>query len=201
MRRIPDAIELPVVSFGCASEHLGFPGTLSLECETLAAVLCDLAASVSRHGFARLFVFSAHGGNRDALAAALPRMRAVAGDLQILAAPGLGASMELIHKASAAFDVSADASGHHAGEFETSILLGIAPRSVRKEKLAPGVAAGQRDLDSLFYPDLRTHAPSGTVGDPCGADGSRAESYLDAWVESLLEIYRRDENWNQTKGR
>ena len=112
--RLPEAIELPVVALGCASEHLAFPGTLSLDEETLTAVLCDVAASVSRHGFARLFVFSAHGGNRDALAKALPRMLAVAGSLEILAAPGLGATMELLHGASARYDISADASGHHA---------------------------------------------------------------------------------------
>ena len=199
--RLPETIELPVLALGCASEHLEFPGTLSLGDDTLAAVLCDLAANVSRHGFSRLFVFSAHGGNRDALAKALPQMRAAAGDLEILAAPGLGASTELFHGASAQHAVSPDASGHHAGEFETSILLAIAPQHVRRLNLAPGLAAGQRNLDELFYPDLRANAPNGTVGDPSGADGARAEAYLEAWVESILEIYRREENWNQTKGR
>lgn len=199
--RLPETIELPVLALGCASEHLQFPGTLSLGDDTLAAVLCDLAANVSRHGFARLFVFSAHGGNRDALAKAIPRMREAAGDLDILAAPGLGASTDLFHGASARRDVSPDASGHHAGEFETSILLAIAPQHVRRHHFAPGLAAGQRNLDELFYPDLRANAPNGTVGDPSDADGSRAEAYLEAWVESLLEIYRRDDNWNQAKGR
>lgn len=199
--RLPETIELPVLALGCAAEHLEFPGTLSLGDDTLSAVLCDLAANVSHHGFARLFVFSAHGGNRDALAKALPHMRAAAGDLEILAAPGLGASTDLFHGASARHAVDPDASGHHAGEFETSILLAIAPQHVRRPHFAPGLAAGQRNLDELFYPDLRINAPNGTVGDPSGADGSRAEAYLEAWVESLLEIYRREENWNQTKGR
>jgi hypothetical protein len=79
--RLPESIELPVLALGCASEHLAFPGTLSLGDETFASVLCDLAICVARHGFARLFVFSAHGGNRGALAAALPRMREAASDL------------------------------------------------------------------------------------------------------------------------
>jgi creatinine amidohydrolase len=193
--RLPESIELPVLHLGCASEHLALPGTLSLDESTLASVLCDVAASVARHGFARLFVFSAHGGNRQALERALPRMKAVVKGLEILAAPGLGASMELFHEASARHDVTADASGHHAGEFETSIMLAIAPQSVRSGHFAQGLAAGDRDLDGLFYPDLRTSAPSGTVGDPTGAAASRAEVYLDAWVESLLAIYRREESW------
>ncbi len=193
--RLPETIELPVLALGCASEHLGFPGTLSLGDDTLASVLCDLAACVARHGFSRLFVFSAHGGNRDALAKALPRMRAAASELEILAAPGLGASMELFHGESARHDVEPDASGHHAGEFETSIVMAIAPQTVRAPRFAPGLAAGERDIDRVFYPDLRANSPSGTVGDPSGAAGSRADAYLEAWVESLLEIYRRDVNW------
>jgi creatinine amidohydrolase len=91
--------------------------------------------------------------------------------------------------------VSPDASGHHAGEFETSIMLAIAPRQVRTPLLAPGLAAGERDLEEVFYPDLRANASNGTVGDPRGAAASRAEAYLEAWVESLLELYRREDNW------
>jgi creatinine amidohydrolase len=193
--RLPDAIELPVVPLGCASEHLGFPGTLSLGEDTFASVLGDIAASVSRHGFARLFVFSAHGGNRRALERALPRMREAAGALEIVVAPGLGASMETFHRESARHGVTADASGHHAGEFETSIMLAVAPQSVRADRFDAGLPAGERDVDGLFYPDLRASAPSGTVGDPRGADAERADAYLEAWVESLLDV------WNQTNGR
>jgi creatinine amidohydrolase/Fe(II)-dependent formamide hydrolase-like protein len=189
--RIPESVELPVLPFGCASEHLGFPGTLSLGEETFARVLADIAASVSRHGFARLFVFSAHGGNRRALEQAIPRLREAAGSLEVIVAPGLGATMDVFHRESARHDVSADASGHHAGEFETSIMLAVAPQSVRSDRLAAGTSAGEGDLDEFFYPDLRANAADGTVGDPRGADAARAEAYLEAWVASLLEIYRK----------
>src|SRR5262249_46964292 len=54
--RLPEAIELPVLALGCASEHLSFAGTLSLGETTLAAVLSDVARSLERHGFERLFV-------------------------------------------------------------------------------------------------------------------------------------------------
>jgi len=90
---------------------------------------------------------------------------------------------------------------HHASEFENSILLAFASQQVRTGHFAPGPSAGQRDLDRLFYPDLRTSAPSGTVGDPSSAAASRVETYLEAWVEMLLEIYRREDNWKETNGR
>ena len=199
--RLEDALELPVLALGCAREHLSFPGTLSLEEETLASVLCDVAASLARQGFARLFVFSAHGGNRQALAAALPRMRAVAPDLTVFAAPGLGVSMEALHGASARHGIAAGASGHHAGEFETSILLGIRAGTVRAGQLAAGLEVTQGNVDGIFYPDLRASAVTGVVGDPTGADGARAHEYLETWVESLLTVYRREESRANTNGR
>ena len=41
------------------------------------------------------------------------------------------------------------------------------------------------DPQSLFYPDLRRTAPTGTVGDPCGASALRGARYVAAWVDAL----------------
>ena len=48
---------------------------------------------------------------------------------------------------------------------------------------------GDADAQALFYPDLRANAPSGVVGDPRGADASRAEHYLAAWAGLLDAAY------------
>lgn len=200
--RVADAVELPVVALGCASEHLSFPGTLSLAEPTLVALLCDVARSLERHGFARLFVFSAHGGNRRALTAAEPVLSAAAPGLAIACAPGLPEPAEVFHRESARHGVSPEASGHHAGEFETSIIARLAPSTVRRERFKPGLlaAAGRRDLSDVFYPDLRRQAADGTVGDPRGADAARAERYLEAWVDWLLDHYRREGAWKYANG-
>ena len=52
-----------MIALGCAPEHLGFPGTLSLSADSLEGVLSDLLAALSGHGFECVFLFSAHGGN------------------------------------------------------------------------------------------------------------------------------------------
>ena len=41
------------------------------------------------------------------------------------------------------------------------------------------------DPQSLFYPDLRRTAPTGTVGDPRGASALRGMRYVAAWVDVL----------------
>ena len=42
--------QLPAVTFGCSHEHAAFPGTVSITATTLAAVIADIATSLTRQG-------------------------------------------------------------------------------------------------------------------------------------------------------
>jgi creatinine amidohydrolase len=198
--RVEEAIRCPTVAFGCSREHLGFPGTLDLDPRTLGALLIDLVTSLQRHGFACVFIFSAHGGNYAALRAALPTLRTAAAPMRVIAYTELAQLTAVLHQASAASGVTPEDSGHHAGELETSILQALRPGDVRTGLLAPGFVEPHPDPQALFYPNLRTHAPSGTVGDPRPAAPSRAAGYLDAWVAVLVEAYRREKKSPYTSG-
>jgi creatinine amidohydrolase len=191
---VPEALRLPALWPGCSREHLGFPGTLDLRASTLEALLVDVAGSLARHGFDRLFVFSAHGGNDAALRALLPALRAAATPARVIAFTGVERIAAAQARASAVEGVAAGACGHHAGEHETSILLGLSPSVVRAERLEPGVTEVGEDAQALFYPDLRQRAPNGVVGDPREASGRRAEAYLTAWADALVSSYRAEKN-------
>ncbi|MGH7788227.1 MAG: creatininase family protein, partial [Candidatus Binatia bacterium] len=106
----------------------------------------------------------------------------------------------LFHAASAEAGVPAAASGHHAGEFETSIMLGLRPDLVRRADLAAGLVDTGDDAQRVFYPDLRAQAASGVVGDPRAAAGTRAARYLDAWVDALAATYRGAKKAKYTSG-
>jgi creatinine amidohydrolase len=198
--RVPEAIRLPALPIGCSSEHAAFPGTLSVREATLAALLHDAIVSLVGHGFEAVFVFSAHGGNDAALCTALPDLRAAARPAQLIAFTGLGRLAELWHAASAAEGVAGAVAGHHAGEFETSIVLGLHPDAVQRDALAAGVIDVGGDPQALFYPSLRSHSPSGVVGDPRPADARRAERYLSAWVDALVAHYLREKKATYTAG-
>jgi creatinine amidohydrolase len=189
--RRPGLVRLPALPLGCSEEHAAFSGTLSLRSETLQCILEDLLHSLARHGFTRAFLFSAHGGNCATLEAALPGLRTAAKPMEVNAFTDLSRLARLQHQLAGDEGVSPSAAGHHAGEFETSILLAIAPQHVRREALAAGRLHPDPDAQALFYPDLRANAPSGVIGDPRSADAERAGRYLDAWAELLDDAYRR----------
>ncbi len=190
--RVPEAIRCPVVTLGCSAEHAAFPGTLDVRAETLIAVLRDVLRSLRLHGFAAAFVFSAHGGNCAPLRAGLDELRAAAAPMRVVGYTDLAEVTALAHRSSAAFGVSADASGHHAGEFETSIMRALRPETVRAAAIDAGRMAGGGDAQALFYPSLRANAPTGVVGDPRAAGAERADGYLQAWVDVLVTRYRSE---------
>ena len=193
--RVPGAVALPALAFGCSSEHADFPGTLSLRAGTLAELLADLVASLARHGFSRLFLFSAHGGNAGPLRAALPRLRrtaAAAAAAHGVAAPRLVAHTDLtgltaaLQRVAAEEGIAPEAAGHHAGEIEASLLLALRPGALRRDAFAAGRLDPRTETQDLFYPSLRDNAPTGTVGDPRPADAARGARYLEAWVDELV---------------
>lgn len=192
--RVGDAVLAPVIALGCSPEHMAFPGTLEVRASTLEAMLIDVGTSAARHGFARLFVFSAHGGNVVALDALAGRLEAACAPLEVVVFADLDAVTAALHAASTALGVSVGAAGHHAGEVETSIMTALRPGAVDVRALAPGRTDVPADPQALFYPSLRANAPSGVVGDPSTPSAARGERYLEVWVDVLAAAYRGEKN-------
>ncbi len=198
--RVPTAVRLPALALGASSEHLSFPGTLSLGKDTLAALLADLARSLARHGFEEIFCFSAHGGNLPLLREREAALARAAAPAHWIAFADHEALNERLFRLAEAHGVSAAAAGHHAGEIEASLIAGLRPGALRRDALAPGLLATPADAQSIFYPDLRAHAPSGTVGDPRPASPDRSALYLDAWADTLAAAYEGAKKRHHTKG-
>jgi len=203
--RLEDAVALPALALGCASEHLDFPGTLHIEPETLEAILRDLLGSLVRHGFERVFVFSAHGGNVDALNDMRARL--------VASAPGLALRIETDLRVGSMQArvveselLAGDSAGPHAGEYETSVVARLRPGSIRREALRPGRVVAEGAGQPLFYPSLRPNSESGVLGDPSLASAERGERYLAAWLDLLEAAYheafsgRTEKNRQYTKG-
>jgi creatinine amidohydrolase len=186
-----DAVHTPALSIGCSAEHAGFAGSLALRWDTLRALLVDTIASLVAHGFDPVFVFSAHGGNAAPLRESAATLAAAGQPARVLTCADLDVLTAAFHRASAAAGVPSTASGHHAGEFETSILLALRPELVRSDALQEGLTDVGADPQAVFYPNLRDRAANGVVGDPRAATAARGTAYLEAWVAHLIECFTR----------
>lgn len=171
----------PVIPIGCSDEHSGFAGLLSLEAETLAAVIVDCARRMTDWGIQRLIVLSAHGGNGRALALAETRLRQEVPTLAVWIPDAMKICGDAVLAVAHQDGLPLTALGLHAGEWETSELLRLHPEQVRMDQAAPGYT-GDMDagLAQLVASGTRSLTLTGVVGDPRSANADRGERYLAA---------------------
>ncbi|HVT69229.1 MAG TPA: mycofactocin biosynthesis peptidyl-dipeptidase MftE [Trebonia sp.] len=165
----------PAVAIGASGEHADFPGTLSIGTDALATVLVELGRHASLHWPAMLLV-NGHGGNVPAIRSALATLRFEGRECHAWHA-GLP---------EAAPGVPADP---HAGRFETSVMLALAPSRVRLEAAAAGDARPLREImPDLMSRGVRTVSPNGVLGDPTGASAAEGHQLVERLVSGLRAI-------------
>ena len=164
--RVASLAVAPPVAYGASGEHAGFPGTLLVGHDVLAALLVELVRS-ARDSFAGVVLVSAHGGNETALSAVSARCAAEGDDVVVWRAASPGGDA-------------------HAGRTETSIMLAIDPAAVHPELAAPGCTEPiERLLPRLRAEGVRPVSSSGVLGDPTGASAEEGRELLDHLVTDL----------------
>ena len=173
--RSQSCVVAPAMPFSASDEHAGFVGLLSLGTETTTAVLVALARSAAR--WARHVVFvNGHGGNHDALAR-------FAGGGGVGGAVGGDASGR-VHVWSPRVDGDA-----HAGHVETSLMLAIAPREVRTERLAAGALEPLAALlPAMRSGGVRAVTANGVLGDPTSASAAVGHCLLAGFIDDLSAV-------------
>jgi creatinine amidohydrolase len=121
---------LPVQPVGISTEHIQYPGTLTLPTEVALKAWVGLGESVARAGIRKLVMVTSHGGNSAAMSLVAQDLRAHHGLLAVTTSwsrfgtpEGLFSAEELRH-------------GVHGGAVETSIMLARYPQHVRKGAIA-----------------------------------------------------------------
>src|SRR3981189_3624433 len=118
---------LPLQPVGISTEHIDYPGTLTLPAEVALKTWMALGESVARAGIKKLVMVTSHGGNSAAMSLVAQDLRAQHGLLAVTTGwsrfggpEGLFSAEELRH-------------GIHGGAVETSIMLAGYPEAVRQE--------------------------------------------------------------------
>ena len=161
------ALLAPALAYGASGEHEGFPGTLSIGTEALAGLLVEYGRSACRWA-GRVLVVNGHGGNVDALRAAIPLLRSEDRDVGW-------------------FPCALPAADAHAGRTETSLMLHVEPDGVRGDR----AVAGETTPIGELLPRLRAEgvhgvSPTGVLGDPAGASAEEGADLLGRLVAGLV---------------
>jgi creatinine amidohydrolase len=183
---------LPLQPVGISTEHIDYPGTLTLPTEVALQSWMALGTSVARAGVKKLVMVTSHGGNSAAMSLVAQDLRARYGLLVVstgwarFGAPeGLFSAEELRH-------------GIHGGAVETSIMLARYPEQVRVEAIAdfrPASIAMEKDYRWLtahrpapFAWQAQDIHPSGAAGDAAQASAEKGHQLLDYGAAAFCEL-------------
>ena len=190
LERLPEDAKvwrLPVQSYGKSNEHLGFAGTISLRAETLMAVVMDIATSVAASGFRRLCFVNAHGGNSALLAMMAREIRVATGLMVFNTFTNAGAADPIeIPPLEAKY-------GIHANDWETSLMLFLAPDLVQMQKAVkhyPALEGGVGLTGGAAVAAWLTRdwSISGVFGDATVATAERGAARLEVSVVALAQV-------------
>jgi len=183
---------LPIQPVGISTEHIDFPGTLTLSNEAALKEWMALGTSVARAGVKKLVIVTSHGGNSAAMTLVAQDLRAYHGLLTVTTSwsrfgvpRGLFPAEEIRH-------------GVHGGAVETSIMLARYKEHVRLDAIADFRSAGiamEKDYRWLsahrpapFAWQAQDLHPSGAAGNATLASVEKGERLLDHGARAFIEL-------------
>ena len=171
----------PIVTMGHSPEHARLAGTISLSRATLAGLLHDIAESHARSGFRMVYFWLAHGGNNAVLQLVVPGLEAKWPGCRVTGLRDLSRYVsETWDKVPLEAGIPLSASGSHAGEFETSMMLAACPELVSTAAAEQGNEAPFASIEqTMMSSGIHVVSPNGVLGDQRPADAERGRFYLD----------------------
>jgi creatinine amidohydrolase len=176
-------VVLPTVPFGNNAQQLDQVATISIQTATAAAILSDVAHSLTAQGIDRLVLLNAHGGNEFR-----PIVRDVQARFRMLIAVINFWQMA----PQTVTEIFADP-GDHAGELETSFLLHVRPEWVALDQAGDGRTVPFK-LASLKKPGVwtprpwsATHPDTGS-GNPAKATAEKGRRYVEALSREIADV-------------
>ncbi len=186
----PGVLIGPTLPIGYSKWFNPFPGTISLEHDTLTRVFLEYCTCLINHGVKRIVFLNSHRGNNSCIEAAA-RTLIMERNVRI----GMLSIWKLAN------DLTSRESGMiregkftHAGEIMTSSIMALEPETVVIDKIARdsvkspagslfevknslGDTAFQGSVQTI-YQDIKDITDTGVMGDPTAASADKGESIL-----------------------
>ena len=186
---------LPPQAIGLSTEHLSYPGTLTLSPATLIALWSELGACVARAGVKKLLLLNGHGGNVAAMDIVARELRQRHGLLTYSAS---WFSLPLPDAVQGLFSAQEHRFGIHGGEIETSMMLHLAPatvqmeeardwRSTSQDRAAAHAILGNGRSAKMGWA-IEDYHPAGAVGNAAAATADKGRAVVQAAGEALAQL-------------
>lgn len=186
----------PPVWAGSSDHHLHWGGTITIEVVTLLSMLNQIARSALQNGFDAIFFLNGHGGNSAIVNAATKTVGTEHPDVQVIATTYYFLAEPIAEE----IRDSRYGGMSHAGEFETSLVLHIAPELVRQEEYAVDYREEPKGGYEGAFHDFFSHGPlavyhaagtqsgPGTTGDPTKASAEKGAALYEFLVGEVSTL-------------
>jgi len=186
---------LPVLWTGISEHHMSFGGTVTLDFAAFSALVEGVVCSVLRHGFRRIVLLNAHGGNENAL-------RTITDDLT----PKLGVPIvQFTYWYAAAVPIAKilETQGglQHACEAETSMMMAVRPELVATDRIPLAKSNSTPDVGDVAgggvyrWRTIGSRSGSGVIGNPEAASAEKGERLFEAISDALAKKLCNAELW------
>ncbi len=172
-----NAVLLETLSWDEAAAFLEYPGSTSLSFDTARAMLTDIVHALAHYGPRRFYILNTGISTLSPLAKA---------------ASDLAKNGVLLHYTDLTKDDPVEkklrqSGGTHADEIETSMILYIAPESVRMKKAVRDLNPNQPGGLTRDPQGKGIYSPTGAWGDPTLATREKGQAVTESLVSTILK--------------
>ncbi len=189
-----ETLLVPLMWLGNSHHHLDFPGTVSAQPRVWIDLLSGIIDNFLTHGFRRIVVINGHGGNdvpgRQATFEIRQRYRDRR-DLLLLFAT----YWNLVEPLASIPELQQSDMGH-ACEWETSMMLRLAPSFVKNHKDVPEITFGNPFLPAHRAWIMPDRSGPGHVGAPGVATSEKGEQLLQLFADGVVKFMQRVMSWD-----
>lgn len=189
-----EVVLLPTIPIGCSEHHMDFSGSLTFKHTTFKTLIEEMVDSMRVHGFTNFLFLNSHGGNQGIGQVILEALGNKYPKCQFSLITWWKIASNELKK----MNHSGPGGTGHAGEFETSLMLHIAPELVRKQHIKP--PSNQR-FDPLvgdmiygpqfsYFQTIKEVSANGVVGNPSLASKENGEKISQIITTKLVDIIK-----------
>jgi creatinine amidohydrolase len=173
----PTVVVAPTINYSYYPAFLEYPGSTSLSVDTARTMIADIVHSLAHYGPRRFYILNT----------GISTLRPLAQAAADLAKDGIVLRYTDLTRDDPVEKKVRQSGGTHADEIETSMMLYIAPGSVRMKKAVRDLNPNQPGGLTRDPHGKGTYSPTGAWGDPTLATREKGQAVVESLVAAILK--------------